>query len=200
MPQSESRLVPLLIASTLITACEGSLPTWPAAPGSASQPAVNAGAERAVPLRGQCETTFVDVAPSAGTDCDAFEATPSAFIDISGTCQISHLGRSTVQASQQLLFALDSNGNPVLVNGQPVVTSVRNCGRFTAANGDQLHHTAFATVTPSDLPGVVILEGGLSIRGGTGAFAAAAGDASLVGQANVLTHNGAFTLEGSLIR
>ncbi|MGH9311495.1 MAG: hypothetical protein ACRD1U_19100 [Vicinamibacterales bacterium] len=153
-----------------------------------------------MPIRGRCQTTFVNVPPPAPATCDAFQNAPSAFIEISGTCQLSHLGRSTTRAIQQLLFALDSNGSPVLVDGQPVVNLVRNCGVFTAANGDELRHTAYANVTPGGTSGMVALDGGLTFRGGTGAFASAEGAASLTGAANIVTETGGFTLEGALKR
>ena len=52
-----------------------------------------------------------------------------------------HLGRTALNAVQQLVFQLDANGQPVLVGGQPVAIQLRNCSTLTAANGDELVHT-----------------------------------------------------------
>jgi hypothetical protein len=148
------------------------------------------------PISADCETsfTFLQGPPSA---CSVFEPTPSAFIAISGTCQISHLGRTQLDAVQQLIFLLDASGQPVLVNGQPVVTELRNCSTLTAANGDQLHHTSAGDVAPAE-PGEVTFDGTILITGGTGRFSSASGVASFSGSASLITNTGQFTFTGTV--
>ena len=78
-----------------------------------------------------------------------FQPVPSAFIAISGVCTVSHLGRTELSAVQQLVFLLDANGQPVFIEGQPVVSELRNCSTLTAANGDALVHTTIGEVVPA---------------------------------------------------
>jgi hypothetical protein len=127
-----------------------------------------------------------------------FEAVPSAFIAIDGVCQVSHLGRSTTHAVQQLIFALDSQGQPILMAGQPIVSALRNCAAFTAANGDQLRHTTTGTVAPGATPAAVTFSGELQFAGGTGRFATASGTATFDGGANLITNTGFFSFNGGV--
>ena len=195
-----TKRVALLLGAVFLTACSESSPTLPSPVTTTAVSARNAGADGSVAIKGKCETTFTNVAPPPLTSCQAFEPAPSAFIEIAGVCQISHLGRSTMQATQQLLFALDAQGNPVIVNGQPVIEELRNCGVFTAANGDELRHTTEAPVAPGSSPGTVTFEGPLAFTSGTGRFASSSGSALLVGSASVLSATGEFTFEGTLSR
>jgi hypothetical protein len=150
------------------------------------------------PLQGECQTTFSAIeTPSAGT-CPVFEPVPSAFISISGDCVLTHLGRSTTNATQQLIFALDPNGQPILVGGQPLVTRLVNCGVFVAANGDQLRHTAAAVVQPAASLGTVSFQGSVSFTGGTGRFVSSTGTADLTGGASLTASTGHFSLDGTL--
>jgi hypothetical protein len=150
------------------------------------------------PLQGECQTTFLPIeVPAAGT-CPVFEPVPSAFIAISGDCVLTHLGRSTTSATQQLIFALDTNGQPILIGGQPLVTRLVNCGVFVAANGDELRHTTAAVVQPGATPGTVTFQGSLSFNGGTGRFVTSTGTANLTGAASVTTSTGNFSLDGNL--
>lgn len=148
------------------------------------------------PISADCETSFVFLQgpPSA---CSVFEPVPSAFIAISGVCQVSHLGRTKVEAVQQLIFLVDSSGQPVLVNGQPVVTELRNCSTLTAANGDELFHTTMGEVAPGD-PGEVTFGGPIIFTGGTGRFSSASGSASFFGTASLTTNTGQFTFKGTV--
>jgi hypothetical protein len=197
----------LLVAGALATGCGSESPTSPTARDirSASPPAFQLGEATAAapaasrPLRGECQTTFTPIDPVSAGACSAFVAAPSAFIQISGVCYVSHLGRATVEATQQILFHLNSSGTPVIVNGQPVVDALRNCGVFTAANGDLLRHTATGTVAPGEQPGVVTLEGALTFSGGTGRFASASGSAGFAGSANLTTNTGLFSFQGDVI-
>jgi hypothetical protein len=86
------------------------------------------------------------------------------------------------------------------VNGQPVIAALRNCGVFTAANGDELRHTTEARVASGASPGSVTFEGPLTFTAGTGRFVSSAGSAVLVGSASVPSGTGEFRFEGRLSR
>jgi len=111
-----------------------------------------------------------------------FEQTPAAsYIEVTGTCQLTHLGRSTTHAVQQLL-----------------ATGLRNCAEFTAANGDVLRHVTTGTVVPGPQPGTVAFTGSLIFDGGTGRFAGASGSAAFDGTASLITNTGHLAMEGRL--
>jgi hypothetical protein len=160
--------------------------------------AAGAGSANARPFKGDCETTISAVNAPPLDSCPVFQAAPSAFIAIGGQCQLSHLGRSSLQATQQLLFQLDSAGHPVIVNGQPVVSALRNCSVLTAANGDELRHTTVGDVKPGAGPGTVSFAGTIMFTGGTGRFSAASGSATFDGSASLITNTGAFSMTGSV--
>ena len=122
---------------------------------------------------------------------------PSAFIAISGQCQVSHLGRTALNAVQQLVFQLDASGQPVLVGGQPVVIQLRNCSTLTAANGDELVHTTIGDVRPAG-PAQVAFSGSMTFVDGTGRFSAVSGAATFSGTASLATNTGAFSFEGTV--
>ena len=149
------------------------------------------------PIAGDCTTTITFIDPGAAGQCAVFEPVPSAFIHIGGECTISHLGRTDVAAVQQLIFLLDGSGRPVMINGQPVVTSLRNCSILTAANGDELRHTTSGVVTPEG-PAEVSFTGPMTFTGGTGRFAGASGSATFKGTASLATNTGAFSFEGTV--
>lgn len=149
-------------------------------------------------LKGSCETTIAPVEPANAGACAVFQPVPSAFAQIDGTCQLTHLGRSTTHTVQQLLFALNSQGQPIIVNGQPVITGLRNCATFTAANGDMLRHTTIGTVAPGSVPGTVVFNGDLVFSGGTGRFADASGVGTFEGDASLITNTGRLEIDGRL--
>ena len=150
------------------------------------------------PFKGDCQTTVAPVDPANAGVCEVFAQAPSAFAEINGTCQLTHLGRSTTHTVQQLLFALDPQGQPVLVNGQPIIAALRNCATFTAANGDTLRHTTAGTVAPGAAPGTVTFSGELVFTGGSGRFADAAGVATFEGDASLSTNTGRLAIDGRL--
>jgi hypothetical protein len=121
-----------------------------------------------------------------------FEQTPAAtYIEVTGTCQITHLGRSTTHAVQQLLIGQDPQG-------QFVITALRNCAEFTSVNGDVLTHITTGTVGPGPEPGTVAFTGSLTFDGGTGRFAGASGSAAFDGTASLITNTGHLAMEGRL--
>jgi hypothetical protein len=185
-----------VLALVMSAACARSSPTAPSSVLPSATTALDVAAER--PFRGECQTQVAPISPPPQGTCRVFEPAPSAFIEVTGTCQITHLGRSTTHAVQQLLFALDSQGQPIFVGGQPVITALRNCAEFTSANGDVLTHITTGTVVPGPQPGTVAFTGSLTFDGGTGRFAGASGSAAFDGTASLITNTGHLAMEGRL--
>ncbi|MEO6528524.1 MAG: hypothetical protein ABIP93_18040 [Gemmatimonadaceae bacterium] len=134
-----------------------------------------AGATVERPWKGRCdvETVVTKFGPTGPTE---FYQT--------GTCQLAHLGRTTVVT------------NETRVSGGTAVTST-----FTAANGDLLYTTGFIVATR--LPGgIVTLIGTYTAVGGTGRFAGASGTAVFDETARIDPAGGptvgAYTLDGRL--
>ena len=126
-------------------------------------------------LTGQCVTEF---APPP------FPLPPSIQQIDTGTCVMSHLGRSEFHAEQDIDF----------INGTAVSSDVR----FTAANGDVLLATNAGTFVPAG-PGVRI-SAVMTFTGGTGRFANATGEASIEGQVDFGTNTTRFSfVDGSLV-
>lgn len=149
-------------------------------------------------VSGRCETSFTFLPAPPPVGCSTFLDVPSGFVSITGECQVTHLGRSTTEAVQQLVFALDAEGRPILVDGQPVVSQLRNCGSFRAANGDQLHFTAAGPTRPGDSPASVAFHGSFVFSGGTGRFESSSGTAAFFGGASLVSNTGEFSFDGSL--
>jgi hypothetical protein len=150
------------------------------------------------PIKGDCTTTIAFIDPGQAGACAVFQQVPSAFIAIGGQCEVSHLGRTALNAVQQLVFQLDASGQPVLVGGQPVVIQLRNCSTLTAANGDELVHTTIGDVMLAG-PAQVSFSGSMTFVDGTGRFSAVSGSATFTGTASLATNTGAFSFEGTVV-
>src|SRR5687767_9792857 len=99
----------------------------------------------------------------------------SPILDITGTCHLSHLGRTTTVGVET-------------VGG--VLNAVHT---FTAANGDLLYTTTTGTaVLKPDFSGVIFTNVE-TVTGGTGRFANASGSASRIG--STVFSNGSATWE-----
>jgi len=98
----------------------------------------------------------------------------------SGTCQNAHLGRTAFYSDKLI---------NVIAGTQTTQAS------FTAANGDSLYAVGSGTNVPSG-PGLVAFTTELTFVGGTGRFERAEGEASVVGQANLIARVSTLTLEG----
>lgn len=162
---------PTVLLALALAGCADSGPTLPAPEsvtfargGSAGRPAA------ARPISGRCELT-VGPLPSAP---------PIIRQTDTGTCQLSHLGRTSFAG------VLELN----LVTG-----TQRGERTLTAANGDVLRVVSVGTSTPSG-PGVVSFVGTFTIVGGTGRFADATGQARGAGTANLATRTTSLTLDG----
>ena len=150
-----------VLLSLALSACaDGS--TAPAAaprPGSASFNRVDAATRNssAEPLSGTC----------VSEDAQPPVFTPPFFLDqvIAGTCQFSHLGRTTMQLRQHVDLSTGAATGAVT---------------FTAANGDALIVTQSSESTDIG-PTRKSFTGTAAITGGTGRFAQATGSLGLDG-------------------
>jgi hypothetical protein len=121
------------------------------------------------PLSGRCETSF-DPLP--------FPPPPVLRQVDTGTCQLAHLGRTTMHSVQDIDLATGTQTSVSLT--------------FTAANGDVLRARNVGTSVPSG-PGVRF-QGTTTFFGGTGRFANATGEAHIVGTANFRATTAEFTI------
>lgn len=118
------------------------------------------------PFKGRCETAFT----METTTTEA--GIPIRFdIEITGTCQFTHLGRTAVVAQQV-----------VLLQPPPAQQVVTNTAVLTAANGDTLL-SSFSGLGDQTGPLQVTFTGDDAYRGGTGRFGDATGLATLTGGA-----------------
>ena len=169
----------ILLAALALAACS---PDEAIAPGGmqARSPARAASVATLVrPLDGHCATTFGFLAPVPGQAPDVQR------LRFDGTCQLSHFGRTAVQADQVVTFGASGS-------------TVTNTASYTAANGDVLRATYSATGTFPDAAGQVCFSGVETYVGGTGRFADATGASHLEGCASVVTFTGAYDLEGTI--
>ena len=162
-----------LSALALSAACAGESPTGPAI-GPSIVANHSAGADAARPAGGKCSTSFTPI---------SFEF-PFSTIDITGECNLKHLGRTTLHAIQ-------------IIN---VVTGdFTNSTTYTAANGDVLNATIVGTSSP---PPDVVFQGTETYVGGTGRFEGATGSSEFEGTATVDlitgTGTGEFTSKGTI--
>lgn len=157
----------LLSALALTGACAGDHPTSPLL--LANQTA----AAPSRPAGGSCTTTVsVDI------------SAPPLTLDITGVCNLKHLGRTTMTARQTV----------DLTNGLFVNTTT-----YRAANGDLLLATFSGQLTSP--PGAEVAFAGVETYvGGTGRFAGATGSSQASGTATVpgLTGTGQYTSQGSI--
>ena len=105
---------------------------------------------------------------------------------ISGVCDLEHLGRTTMFASQTVNFAEGS---------------ITNSTRYTAANGDVLLSTFNGHLAAPAAGFDLGFAGAETYTGGTGRFAGATGSSALEGSAKFTgpaTAIGEYTTKGSL--
>lgn len=113
-------------------------------------------------LSGACETTF---------DPPTFLRPPAVFSQTDvGTCQLSHLGKSTFYSLKEIDFAAG--------------TQKTTDATFTAANGDILRATGEGVSSPAG-PGKINFNATLTFESGTGRFTNASGYVKIEGQADI---------------
>jgi hypothetical protein len=170
--RSSTSLATLLI---VLAACAGDAPTAVVAPPDAARLAAPAGgaasaaAER--PWRGQCDVEATITGPTT--------------IVITGTCELAHLGRTTVVTQETVDWTLGT---------------FTNTSTYTAANGDLLY-TSGSGVLTFGAAGTGTATGPWTAVGGTGRFAGATGAAAYAESVQITgpaTAVGTYTLEGQL--
>jgi hypothetical protein len=123
------------------------------------------------PLAGWCETEFTVVS-----------STPPTVRQIdTGTCQLSHLGRTSFYSDKDINFATG--------------TQISHEAIFTAANGDILRATGSGMSTPAE-SGRVAFSAILVFAGGTGRFANATGEGQVNGEAHPATRTAFLEIDG----
>jgi hypothetical protein len=128
------------------------------------------------PMEGYCKTEF------------AFSPTIPGLVDLVGTCNLRHLGLTSVVATE-------------IVIPQPDGTlSITTSGKYTAANGDELF-SSFVGVGTFASPFEVNFSGTETFIGGTGRFASASGSVANNGGAQFTSPAagvGWFNFEGRI--
>ena len=164
-------MAPAFLFAFTLAGCTGDATTPP--PPSAVTASLVRGADDASPPRpfaGRCELT---VAPLPSSP-------PLIRQTDTGTCQLSHLGRTKYEGVLELdLVARTQRGERTL----------------TAANGDELRLVTVGTSAPSG-PGLVSFTATFTIVGGTGRFANATGRGVAQGTANLLSSKTSVSLDG----
>jgi hypothetical protein len=156
--------------AVLQSACGADQPTTVAVAQRAAR-SMGSSAER--PLTGTCETSFAPL---------TLPPPPIIRQVDQGVCTLSHLGRTTMYAVQDI--------DPVAGTQRSVEIT------FTAANGDVLRATSAGTNTPNG-PGVAF-QATMTFVGGTGRFANAIGEAYVDGTADFVTSSSSFRLDGRI--
>ena len=121
------------------------------------------------PAGGRCTTDITVVATRPGYVLS---------LDMTGVCQLAHLGRTTMVIEQD--FAADG--------------SIVNSTTHTAANGDLLLSTWYSAPGESTTDGInAVFAGTETYVGGTGRFADVSGSSRVQGSAVLDLATGAFT-------
>ena len=132
---------------------------------------------------GTCTTEVTVVAPYPDMTYPTFPQ-PILHLTISGVCNLRHLGRSTMQATQTVNL---------------LTNAIVNSGTYTAANGDELVSQFVGVTTYND--GVnAVFNGVETYLSGTGRFHGVSGSTQLKGYAHLtgLTGTGKFTTTGTI--
>jgi hypothetical protein len=177
-PTTPTVLLPLALSLAALVAVTGCADTPTAAlrPGDFQVArAASSAVER--PWTGRCEVEH------AITGFDLLTGQPTTFL-VTGTCQLAHLGRTTV----------------VTVETGSVGGSFTGKSTYTAANGDALYATV-SGVSAGRPDGSLTNSGTVTVGGGTGRFAGASGTAAYFDIAHITgptTAAGVYTLDGTL--
>jgi hypothetical protein len=118
-----------------------------------------------------------------------FDLSDITNIQINGTRNATHLGKSTWTASN-IQVDLSQLGAGIV--------GVTYDDTITAANGDTLTTTAVATIDISTLPAPLGFSAVETIDGGTGRFAQASGSFTVSGSVDINTFVLTFTSTGSI--
>jgi hypothetical protein len=168
-------LVALVTLTSLAGCADAPTAAASAAELRASSDAVRAGIER--PWTGRCEVTH------SITGFDVITGQPNTFL-VTGTCQLAHLGRTTVVTEER-----GSAGG-----------GFTGTSTYIAANGDRLYATV-SGVSAGRPDGSLTNTGTVTVGGGTGRFAGASGKAAYFDVVHITsptTAAGVYTLDGRL--
>ncbi len=162
------------LSTLVLAACAGDsgIPTSPPTLSRSNEVAQDArehGQSR--PFSGSC------VAQTAGPATFVFPIRTQLSI---GTCQLSHLGRTSLRTLQHVN----------VVTGDEVAELT-----YKAANGDKLFATNVGTSAPTG-PTTIAFSGTNTVTGGTGRFDDATGTFSASGTADLATGAAAFAYDG----
>jgi hypothetical protein len=135
------------------------------------------------PMRGTCEThyelsDFVFLPPP---EDDVLVSVRAAH---RGTCQLAHLGRSTVTLNEMVTF-----GSAILGTAT---------GTITAADGDEIFITEAVEILEFEQNGDFPLVGSWTITGGTGRFVGASGRLDFTGRGSTVSNTTQRDLHGSI--
>lgn len=125
------------------------------------------------PIAGRCHTTFAPI---------PFPPPPIYRQTATGTCEISHLGRTALLLIQDINFAARSQRSVVVT--------------YTAANGDVLNAMNEGTSVRNATG--VSFSATVTFTGGTGRFANATGQAHAYGTADFRANTSDYELEGTI--
>jgi hypothetical protein len=167
-----SLAVSALVATSLMACSDAPTAARPPVPSPHAARAAAAPVSR--PMKGRCDVVA--------------RFTSETTIEFSGTCELAHLGRVSVVASQ------------LLVPG-PGPIPFTNTATYTAANGDALYTTDTGVGTPTADGLGILLEATQTVVGGTGRFAEASGTATLRGAVlftGPTTTVGGYAIDGQL--
>ena len=168
---TRSVMLSVFTAFALATACASENSTAPTFDGgiAAAKSSNRVPVDR--PFKGDCDLVsrgLIFTGPTTATQI------------VDGTCNLTHLGRSTVLITDNIDFTVLSYSSVTI---------------FTAANGDELHTTLNGFATPSSTG--LTLAGTMLVTGGTGRFVNARGSAAHSGV--VIAFTATSHLEGRLI-
>jgi hypothetical protein len=135
------------------------------------EPSMERTAKAARPFSGRCETSF---APPTLPPPPVIRQVDE------GECLLSQLGRTSAYIVQDIDIAAGTQQSVEIA--------------LTAANGDVLHGSTAGTNTPNGSG--VAFQATMTLTGGTGRFANATGQATVVGSANFQTNTASFVVDG----
>ncbi len=160
----------LLCALALTAACAGENPAAPASVASIRTSTVAAAAVSR-PAGGRCTTTII---PDFSQIRNGI-----LLLDITGVCNLKHLGRATMAAHQIVYVGTGDITNETI---------------YTAANGDSFH----STFTGTDPLHNAVFTGNEVYHDGTGRFVGVSGGSYLSGSASLATWTGQYTTTGTI--
>lgn len=162
------------LLALVLAACGGNSAEPTAPDASQARGGRTLAAQVSRPIKGKCTTTFnpAPFPPPVHRQTDT------------GSCIISHLGKTTFYGEQEINFAAGTQ---------------RGWRRLTAANGDDLHGEHRGTSSLIG-PGLVGFSATMIIVGGTGRFEGARGEMSLEGVASLATSSTKVSITGGRIR